>query len=105
VGPEEPLVGRALRLRDEIGGGDVEHVLEMVEDAELGRDVLGVSARPVGEDQLAPRQPLDIAAADFVPKPERSTYERFLRTHGVEPTRAALFEDTRRSRRVGATRW
>jgi hypothetical protein len=63
-----------------------------------------VSARPVGEDQLAPRQPLDrvteirveldrdhfedvfdIAAADFVPKPERSTYERFLRTHGVEP--------------------
>ena len=39
----------------------------------------------------------DIAAADFVPKPERSTYERFLRAHGVEPRRAALFEDIARN--------
>ena len=35
----------------------------------------------------------DIAAADFVPKPERSAYEKFLDRHGVDPTRSALFED------------
>jgi putative hydrolase of the HAD superfamily len=39
----------------------------------------------------------DIASADFVPKPERVTYERFLSLHGVEPTRAALFEDIARN--------
>ncbi|MHC2107582.1 pyrimidine 5'-nucleotidase [Methylobacterium sp. CM6246] len=39
----------------------------------------------------------DIAAANFVPKPERSTYERFLDAHGVEPTRAVLFEDIARN--------
>ena len=39
----------------------------------------------------------DIAAADFVPKPERATYERFLKAHGVEPKRAALFEDIARN--------
>jgi putative hydrolase of the HAD superfamily len=35
----------------------------------------------------------DIAAADFVPKPERAAYERFLERHAVDPARAALFED------------
>jgi putative hydrolase of the HAD superfamily len=35
----------------------------------------------------------DIAAAGFVPKPERSAYEMFLRRHDVAPTRAAMFED------------
>jgi putative hydrolase of the HAD superfamily len=35
----------------------------------------------------------DIAAADFVPKPERRAYERFLEKHVVDPTRAAMFED------------
>ena len=35
----------------------------------------------------------DIAASDFVPKPERRAYERFLERHAVDPTRAALFED------------
>ncbi|WP_232630259.1 pyrimidine 5'-nucleotidase [Methylobacterium sp. Leaf118] len=39
----------------------------------------------------------DIAAADFVPKPDRSTYERFLERHGVDPRRAALFEDIARN--------
>ena len=39
----------------------------------------------------------DIASADFVPKPERVTYERFLSAHRVEPTRAALFEDIARN--------
>ena len=35
----------------------------------------------------------DIAAADFIPKPDRSTYERFLDRHAVDPMRSALFED------------
>ena len=35
----------------------------------------------------------DIAAADFVPKPDRRAYERFLKLHAVEPARAAMFED------------
>ena len=39
----------------------------------------------------------DIAAADFVPKPDRITYERFLDRHGVDPRRAALFEDIARN--------
>ena len=35
----------------------------------------------------------DIVAADFVPKPETQTYEKFLALHGVNPNRAAMFED------------
>jgi putative hydrolase of the HAD superfamily len=35
----------------------------------------------------------DIAASDYVPKPERGPYEKFLRDHGVEPDAAAMFED------------
>jgi putative hydrolase of the HAD superfamily len=35
----------------------------------------------------------DIAASDFVPKPERRAYERFLDRHGVDPTHSAMFED------------
>ncbi|WP_082145153.1 pyrimidine 5'-nucleotidase [Microvirga massiliensis] len=35
----------------------------------------------------------DIVASDFVPKPERRAYERFLERHGVDPERSAMFED------------
>src|SRR6478735_8229816 len=35
----------------------------------------------------------DIAASDFVPKPDPRAYERFLLRHGVEPERSAMFED------------
>jgi len=35
----------------------------------------------------------DIVAADFVPKPEARTYDRFLEKHDVDPERAAMFED------------
>jgi putative hydrolase of the HAD superfamily len=35
----------------------------------------------------------DIAASDFVPKPDRRAYEKFLTRHVVEPARAAMFED------------
>lgn len=35
----------------------------------------------------------DIVAADFVPKPETRTYEKFLRLHDVDPAKSAMFED------------
>ena len=35
----------------------------------------------------------DIVAADLLPKPEAATYDRFLALHGVDPRRAAMFED------------
>lgn len=35
----------------------------------------------------------DIAAADFVPKPERRAYLSFIDRHKVDPVRSALFED------------
>lgn len=35
----------------------------------------------------------DIAASNFVPKPDRRAYEIFLDKHAVEPARAAMFED------------
>lgn len=35
----------------------------------------------------------DIAAAEFTPKPHMETYERFLKTHDVDASCAAMFED------------
>ena len=35
----------------------------------------------------------DIVDAAFVPKPDRRAYDAFLLAHGVEPGRAAMFED------------
>jgi putative hydrolase of the HAD superfamily len=35
----------------------------------------------------------DIAASNFVPKPDKRAYEIFLEKHAVEPSRAAMFED------------
>jgi len=42
----------------------------------------------------------DIVSADFVPKPARATYDLFLARHGVDPTRAAMFEDLSRNLEV-----
>ncbi|MGU3495009.1 pyrimidine 5'-nucleotidase [Xanthobacteraceae bacterium A53D] len=42
----------------------------------------------------------DIVAAEFHPKPSEEAYMRFLRAHGVEPTRAAMFEDLARNLEV-----
>jgi putative hydrolase of the HAD superfamily len=39
----------------------------------------------------------DIVAADFVPKPELLTYERFFATCAVEPKTSVLFEDLARN--------
>jgi len=39
----------------------------------------------------------DIVAAELEPKPAPQTYDRFLRAHGVDPARAAMFEDLARN--------
>jgi putative hydrolase of the HAD superfamily len=39
----------------------------------------------------------DIIAANLVPKPERETYDRFVKHFGVMPERAAMFEDLTRN--------
>lgn len=39
----------------------------------------------------------DIIAADFKPKPAAATYAQFLKSHGVHPQRAAMFEDLPRN--------
>ena len=42
----------------------------------------------------------DIVAANFLPKPNRETYARFLAHYGVDPTRAVMFEDLARNLEV-----
>jgi putative hydrolase of the HAD superfamily len=42
----------------------------------------------------------DIVAAELEPKPLAQTYDRFLARHGVEPSRAAMFEDLARNLEV-----
>jgi len=42
----------------------------------------------------------DIVAAELEPKPAPRTYHRFLDTHGVNPARAAMFEDLARNLEV-----
>jgi putative hydrolase of the HAD superfamily len=42
----------------------------------------------------------DIIAAELEPKPAARTYDRFLHLHGVEPSRAAMFEDLARNLEV-----
>lgn len=39
----------------------------------------------------------DIVAAELEPKPAPQTYDRFLKAHGVDPSRAAMFEDLARN--------
>src|SRR5262249_20475549 len=42
----------------------------------------------------------DIVAAELEPKPFARTYDRFLARHGVDPRRAAMFEDLARNLEV-----
>jgi putative hydrolase of the HAD superfamily len=72
------LPGRKLILTN----GSTDHV-----DAVLGR--LGISQHFDGV--------FDIIAADLEPKPAPQTYQKFLRLHDVNPTRAAMFEDLARN--------
>ena len=42
----------------------------------------------------------DIVAADLEPKPRPQVYDRFLKRHGVDPAKAAIFEDLARNLEV-----
>lgn len=42
----------------------------------------------------------DIAAAGFLPKPERRTYDTFIAEHAIEPARAAMFEDAEQNLKI-----
>jgi putative hydrolase of the HAD superfamily len=42
----------------------------------------------------------DIAAADLEPKPKPLVYDRFLKKHGVDPQKSAMFEDLARNLEV-----
>lgn len=53
---KESLVDLRQRFGIEIGRCNVEHVFEMVVNVELLHHRVGVLARSVGEDELAPRQ-------------------------------------------------
>ncbi len=39
----------------------------------------------------------DIIAAELEPKPAPQTYQKFLKAHGVNPERSAMFEDLARN--------
>jgi putative hydrolase of the HAD superfamily len=67
--------------------GDERHagrVLEHLELADLFEDVF------------------HIAAADYIPKPRIETFDRMIARHGVEPGRAAFFEDSERNLKPAA---
>lgn len=42
----------------------------------------------------------DIVSADLIPKPNGSTYDKFLELTGIEPAKAAMFEDLSRNLKV-----
>jgi len=42
----------------------------------------------------------DIVSSELLPKPNRETYDRFVRMSGIEPGRAAMFEDLSRNLEV-----
>ncbi|MBF0393072.1 MAG: pyrimidine 5'-nucleotidase [Alphaproteobacteria bacterium] len=44
----------------------------------------------------------DIGAADYIPKPQPATYDLMARRHGVDPRRAAMFEDIHANLRPAA---
>jgi putative hydrolase of the HAD superfamily len=54
------------------------------------------TARALGLDEMF-EDIFDIVAADFLPKPEAATYERFFGKHAVDPARAIMFEDIARN--------
>ena len=72
------LPGRKLILTN----GSIDHV-----DKVLARLGIGAHFEAV----------FDIIAADLEPKPAPQTYQKFLRLHGVDPVKSAMFEDLARN--------
>jgi putative hydrolase of the HAD superfamily len=56
------------------------------------RDHAMLTAAALGIDTMF-EDIFDIVAADFVPKPQAETYERFFDKHAIDPQRACMFED------------
>jgi putative hydrolase of the HAD superfamily len=54
------------------------------------------TAKALGLDEMF-EDIFDIVAADFIPKPEAATYERFFDKHDVDPKRSVMFEDLARN--------
>lgn len=44
----------------------------------------------------------DIAAADYVPKPDAASFARLIETYGIDPKRAAMFDDMPRNLKPAA---
>lgn len=74
----EALPGRKLILTN----GTVAHAAKVLERLEIHDRFEAV---------------FDIIAADLEPKPALQTYRRFLDMHGVDPSKAAMFEDLARN--------
>ena len=51
-------------------------------------------------NQGALRGVFDIAAAELGPKPRPVVYDRFFARHGIDPVKAAIFEDLARDLEV-----
>lgn len=77
----EKLPGRKLILTN----GTRAHADAVLQRLEIGRHFEDV---------------FDIVAGELEPKPLPQTYDRFLARHGVEPVRAAMFEDLSRNLEV-----
>lgn len=74
----ERLPGRKLVFTN----GTVKHAMRVMAQLGVGHAVDGI---------------FDIVHADYIPKPQRATFERFCTQNRVDPTHAAMFEDLARN--------
>lgn len=79
---------------DELPGRKLIFTNGTVAHAEAVLERLGVAAAFDGI--------FDIAAADFVPKPQAEPYHRMVEVHAVDPTRAVMVEDIAKNLKVPA---
>jgi putative hydrolase of the HAD superfamily len=85
LAPNPPLAGEIAALPGRkliLTNGSRDHALRTA--AQLGLGALFEDA-------------FDIVAANMIPKPAPEAYEAFFKKYGVEPTRAAMFEDIARN--------
>jgi putative hydrolase of the HAD superfamily len=80
----ERLPGRKLIFTN----GSVEHAERVMDRLQVGRHFSGI---------------FDIVAAGYLPKPNLAAYEGLIRTHALEPRRAAIIEDLARNLVPAAT--
>jgi putative hydrolase of the HAD superfamily len=86
VVPENPALGEALQR---LPGRKLVFTNGTVAHATRVMNRIGI------HDHL--EEIFDIVHADFVPKPNHATFERFIEKHAFEPKRAAMFEDLARN--------